>query len=269
MTPEAADWTVDSWADALGVDLGGPAAAFLGEATRTVPTDAEEDLPPPPARRGLWIALAALAGIAAAIVLFVVLNPFGGGDGTGLITPTATPSPSADEASPQPSDDAETPDPSTPTPSTSPTATPDPEERLIGRINSQIRDSCTTASWEIGQPIAQVNCETVGMDLVAYLLFDTERGMRNAYQEWVFTDEDEGNCQRGNVPAEHGWSLVGYTRRELGRYSCFRSEGTAWIMWTTYYADILALGYRDDGDFGELWDGWARSEVRPLRGVGS
>jgi hypothetical protein len=72
------------------------------------------------------------------------------------------------------------------------------------------------------------------------------------------------------VPAEDGWAVVGYTANELGRYSCFLDDdGTAWIMWTTNYARILALGYREDGDFGELWNGWARREVRPLRGTGS
>jgi hypothetical protein len=267
MTPEAADWTVDSWASALGVDLGGPAGGFPGEPTRTVPTHPEDDLPPPPPRRGLWIALAALAGLAVAAVLFVVLNPFGRTGETGSATATATASATlAPTAEP-----TDTPDPSTPTPTPSPTPTPNPEDRLLARINTAIRDSCTTADWEsVGDPIAQVNCDTVGMDNIAYLLFGSTDEMKDEYQRWVFADEDEGDCPGGNVPAEHGWSLVGYKNRELGRYSCWRDDdGTAWMFWTTNYADILAFGYRDDGEFDELWNGWARHVVRPLRGSGS
>jgi hypothetical protein len=266
MTPEAADWTVDSWASALDVDLGGPSSGFPGEPTIPVPTSDDDDVPPPRDRRGLWLALAALAGLAVAIALFVVLDPFQptGETGTASATATASMIPSAsDEPSDEPSPTREV------TPEPTPTPTPNPQERLLARISSEIRDTCSDADWSIGEPIAQVNCDTVGMDNIAYLLYASTDEMRRVYDEWK-RGEEEGDCAGEILPAERGWSLVGQTRRELGRYSCFRSDsGTAYILWSTYYADIIALGYRDDGDFEALWKGWARAEVRPRRGVGS
>lgn len=200
------------------------------------------------------------------IALLVIVQPFGpiGGVTPASATPTPTlPASATAEASATPEVTPEiTPDPT-------PTPTPNPEERLLARISSEIRDTCREADWSIGEPIAQVNCDTVGMDNIAYLLYASNDEMRDVYDEWKEGD-DEGNCERANLPAERGWSLVGQTRRELGRYSCFRGDsGTAYILWSTDYADIIALGYRDDGDFAELWSGWARAEVRPRRGVGS
>lgn len=268
MTPEAADWTVDSWAGALGVDLGGPSDGFAGEPTIPAPPPTDDDVPPPRDRRGLWVALAALAGLALAILVFAVIRPFGPAGGSATATATATPTASAEASvSEEPSATPRATPEDTPDPT--PTPTLGPEELLLARISSEIRDTCRDANWSIGEPIAQVNCDTVGMDNIAYLLYESTDEMRRVYDDWK-QGEDQGNCERENLPAERGWSLVGQTRRELGRYSCFRSDsGTAYILWSTSYADIIALGYRDDGDFAALWDAWARAEVRPRRGVGS
>ncbi|HET7602452.1 MAG TPA: hypothetical protein VFK36_05500 [Gemmatimonadales bacterium] len=261
MTPEAADWTVDSWAAALNVDLGGPIGGGLGgEVTRTIPAGGDDDSPPPPQRRGLYIALAVVAGLIVAGVFVVIANPFRGG---GVGQSSSSPSPTA-VVTAEPSDEP-TPEPSDPPPTATPT--PGPEDLLLRRVNSAIRDTCFTSTWtDVGDPIAQVMCEIDGMDSISYLLYESIDDMRAAYDEWVFIDEkDVGDCAEGETPAEHGWAVTGYTGRELGRYFCFKGD-TAWMVWTTDYARIMSIGYRDDGSVKQLYRAWTAFEVRPVRG---
>jgi hypothetical protein len=268
MTPEAAGWTVDAWAAALGVDLGGPVASGVGaagggmgdEVTRTVPSGPGDDLPPPPSRGWVWVAAAAAALVLAGIAFVVIAKPFGPEvGGNGEPTPTASPTAPAPASATESAAGSGSAEPSTEPSTEPPTPTPTPEANpmdvLLSWVPAHVRDSCTPSNYtDYGSPIAQVDCEVSGMDHLSYLLYPDSEAMRVEYRLFVRGERNAGDCESGDLPSERDWYYDGVLR---GRYACFWSNGNPWVVWTANYADILAFAKRDDNDLGELYRVWA------------
>ena len=260
MTPEAADWTIDSWSGALGVDLGARTAARTGsfgeDPTLTISSGASDDMPPPASRRWVFIGLAA-AVVTVVVLGFVFLRPFGG-TGTGPSpSPTATSTASQEPSSPTPS-----PTPAEPTPTPEPTT---PLEGMLARLDSDMRRTCVeSGNTDIGNVQAQVECEADGMDRLFYMQYETLEEMDDQYDRHVPVTTGEGRCPN-DIPSERPWSFTSSQAVERGRFACFLDDQTAWIVWTTNYATILAWGNREDGDMSGLYQAWTEPGVTPGR----
>jgi hypothetical protein len=253
MSASDAASTVDAWASALRVDLGGTRAfASMGFDEPPVPDvhvgdHGDGDAP----SRWLWLRILGVVvsgGVLAAAIAFAVfVSPyglealFGRAGRASTWTPPAHASASA----------AASGGPASPSASASLT----PLQTLLAWIPARVRESCSSSNYgDYGRPEAQVRCDLRGMAQLSYLRYETGAAMRAEYGRFVERIRDEGNCSAGNLPSEGSWSRP---RAGHGRYTCFWSGGRPWIVWTADQANILAFAARDDGKVRALWDVWA------------
>lgn len=282
MTTQAAAWTVDAWAAAMEVPLRqsdpvvtgpvpgtGPGPGTGGGAgDETIPQDrSRDDLPPPP-QRPWWaaaVAGAVLLGVAVVALIFL-LRPPDEGTGGESVTPTVSPTAEASVASEAPSEEPSA-APSSEAPTPTATASTDSftaaERELLTWIPANIRDSCESVDLnDVGNPVAVVECNLARTNRLTYLRYDGPRTMRQQYDRYARGPQDGGNCPN-DLPSEGTWNFTGGETQ--GRLACFRSEGTAWMVWTANRSSILAWASRTDGDSQALLDAWRSGGPGPLQ----
>jgi hypothetical protein len=275
MTPQAAAWTVDAWAAAMEVPLRqsepivtvpptapgpGPDGGRGSGGMETIPQDRSRDNLPPPPQRPWWVAALAgaiLLGVAVVALIFL-LRPADGGTGDASITPTASPSAEASFASEAPSEEpSAAPSSEEPTPTPSADGLTAQERELLSWIPGEVQDSCEpTSHTDYGNPRAQLECHVPGLVSTAYLMYRTDRQMRQQYDRIVQTPKNTGRCSEGRLPSETTWTSASDDVIR-GRISCFRDSGDLWVVWTAEYANLLMWGYRTDGNHEKLFEAWA------------
>ena len=257
MTPEAAGWTVDAWAMALGSSIGSANTIPPDANTLPAPRTPDDDAPPPTSRKGLLVLGAVASAVAVAAIAFVALG------GEGNPDETATPRPS-DSASASVSIAA------TPSQAEAPTATPDPTPtpqsaavtELLSWIPSAFSDTCeeSTDLDGLGPATARVDCELRGTAGASFILYDRLSDLRDEYETFLRSEMNTGSCSDGVLPSENGWSYEG---KSAGRFTCFRDGSRAWVVWSTNYANILAWISREDGGIQRLYKIW-RDDAGPV-----
>ena len=276
MTPEAADWAVDSWAAALGVDLGGPLPITSSDKTRTVSRMTDDDQPP--LRTPVPISwLVGGGGVAVAAILLLVLGPLSGFIGAGN---SSSPTPSAEltgELTPPPSASTgpESPEP-TPTATASPRPTPTPAPTpvpLQAQLEEWIPDAVVATCFKLdlsrkewGPYRYAMSCDTPKASFVFYLLYrdraDLQTGYERAAASTLDGRRDFGNCP-SDIPSEAGWVFTGEDRVR-GRLACDAVASYAWLYWTMPYANVLGYMQRPDDNIVRLVSAWRDlGTVRP------
>ena len=252
LSPDAARWAVESWAQALGVDedTGGVTIPVAGEGGRardqdsTEPAEHSHDairnfggeeggarrVSPAVSIRGWLLSLGALALVGLGVVVVSLLLrqtedlPNEG-------TPAATLTPS-DDAFPNES-----------------------EAELLARVPEGIRNLCVRAADGPLQGVtAKVACDTGGV-VVQYNKFGPETTMENYFAARVGAfGVLGGNCATDRFAESTYTDPAGDV---AGRVLCYRSDGSSWIEWTNSQLSIYAYAFRSDLNDDLLYEWWS------------
>lgn len=226
---------------------------------------------PPPAdsdsSRAVLAVLTVLLIVALAVTGVLAMNVFG---------PATAPSPpptqgAATSPSPTAATGLATSDPTTTTASPTTAASPDPapstppvtpydsQQALLSHIPADLRDGCQLAPGT-APALATATCQADDDQILAtYFLYDDERAMENAYDDFVeisTVERDSGRCSEPETwPSEGVYSI---SDEPAGRVLCMQNSDAPTVYWTDSRLLVLAWAFHLGADDERLYEFWLR-----------